>query len=1121
MKKRLFAAFMYFFIIVGSLNAADTAFDNYIPTLTKLEILNISQTNSGYSLSFTLVANPLSTSDYNFISYSLNNNILTPLYYKWFDPDDILQTAGSIGQNAFQNGSDLTRLNIASSIINESSGYFKNILWNTPESVTVTGLSKPSVSTKGGALILTGGRTGTSGVEKTGGEVTEIYADFINNKVITSTTVAHTDSSAAMGGAIYNNGVIGNIYGDFIGNFAAGRGPLTAAYSWFDGSSNRSTTYAFSSAGGAIFIAQSGSVKNITGNFIGNSADSTYIYKLTNNANDKAFGARGGAIYIEASSYEVSSISGLFAANSAIAAQGAINMGAEGGAIFFRSSGTISLIDADFIGNYTHASGTASSLGGAIASMRRTTANNFTAQIRQINGDFIGNYVYNESDTRESAGGAIHNPNGIIGTINGNFIGNHITAAGTAETAYSLGGAISMMTSYSRIGIINGDFIGNYVKNTSSSNTAWAAGGAIFSGSLYGLSFGYPILYLTGNFIGNYVENLGSSKIALGGALYGNCDTGYGSFIIEADNKNILYHGNYTNDAIREKVYNDIFLDSYYGAGYNQTLFITARNNGTVTFDGTIEAGVANADDTAYRGSSAITYNLAAILYLRDALSPAGDKTGTINFNNYIINAGTVNVTNVTMKLGKALQDDGTYSTGRIVPGGVDPQTDFTPITTINLINAKFDIQNGYSETVKLFAWNSSTGTLSLDFDVSTLTSDKLIIEGGGATGETLMQISFIGTNNPQEPSSSDKFLVIDLTNASEKTALFKLEGNAIDIGAYEYSLLHDTDENWYLTAQHLSNTANTVSDIPAIHLGILKTGANELHKRLKDLRRNSDKEQSGLWFQTYAKHLNIDRSFEVKMNLTGVELGTDFNVALNSGKLYLGLMGGYLCASDIKIEESASYKGKGDAKVPSLGFYGSLITQNNWFFGASARYFRIDMDINNFTANTQSIVYDVDRNFIAGILEFGRTLSYETPVWAKNFLGHNSKFLLEPKTEFQYAYAPSSNHKTNTQNSIRFESTDSLTTHLALQAEYLPSGSHSKWSTFIELRTFYEWLGKTDVNYAQTKLKTDAGDWGFVSALGVSVPVSKSVSFYSDLSYELGSVFKTAAANLGIRYNF
>ena len=297
-------------------------------------------------------------------------------------------------------------------------------------------------------------------------------------------------STTSKGGAIYNDrGTIGDITGDFIGNYAQ---------------SNSSS----SASGGAIRNYYGGTIGNITANFISNyvyseksTAEGGAINNLTtyglfpviignitgdfigNYAQSDSSDANGGAIY----NYwgEFGNITGDFIGNYAFSTEAS----PKGGAIY--NEGTISNITGDFIGNYAK-SNSSSAYGGAIYNYNRATIDNIT-------GDFIGNYV---SGSSYANGGAIYNSHATIGDITGDYINNY--AYSSSEVA--MGGAIYSYDS--EIGNISGDFVGNYVSSTGASYDNVAAGGAIFNSGEIG--------NITGDFIGNFI----SDKYARGGAIY-------------------------------------------------------------------------------------------------------------------------------------------------------------------------------------------------------------------------------------------------------------------------------------------------------------------------------------------------------------------------------------------------------------------------------------------------------------------------------------------------------------------------------------------------------------------------------------------------------------------------
>ena len=280
----------------------------------------------------------------------------------------------------------------------------------------------------------------------------DVVGNFIKNNISST-------SSPAYGGAIYNDGTIGNIAGNFIGNYASSSYPISTSSS------------SYSASGGAIF--NSGSIVNITGDFVGN-----YI---------SGYGACGAAISND-NGGTIVNITGDFIGNYAISFS---NYFPRGGAIY--NNALLGSIAGDFIGNYALSSDSSFAYGGAIY-------NNYNGTIGDITGDFIGNYASGSS----ASGGAIYNSyNGTIGDITGDFIGNYAQAS--KYDAY--GGAIyndakiGEKDSEGNRGGIYGSFVNNYAKTESSSDLA--LGGAVYTRK--GMNFiadGKDVL-----FSGNYTED--------------------------------------------------------------------------------------------------------------------------------------------------------------------------------------------------------------------------------------------------------------------------------------------------------------------------------------------------------------------------------------------------------------------------------------------------------------------------------------------------------------------------------------------------------------------------------------------------------------------------------------
>ena len=229
----------------------------------------------------------------------------------------------------------------------------------------------------------------------------DITGDFVNNGFYGATTTI----GSVLGGAIYNQGVIHNINGNFVHNLTknnAGGGD-----------------------GGAIYTVNNSTINSITGDFI----------------NNIAFG-NGAAIY---NGGTIQSINGNFVYNIA---------SGDGGAIY--NTGIIGNIIGDFIDNISSGNGGAIYNTGTIGNITSNFVNNISSvngsaiyNTGAITGDITGNFINNATNV-------IYNIGSITGTIIGDFTNN------TANIIYNTGsinvsGNITNNVVTGNLGVISGE----------------------------------------------------------------------------------------------------------------------------------------------------------------------------------------------------------------------------------------------------------------------------------------------------------------------------------------------------------------------------------------------------------------------------------------------------------------------------------------------------------------------------------------------------------------------------------------------------------------------------------------------------------------------------------------
>jgi len=462
-----------------------------------------------------------------------------------------------------------------------------------------------------------------------GAEIGKITGDFLGNSA---------DTYAGVGGAIYNEGTIGDINGSFIRNnvssvqrFSSGYGGAISNVANFDstgitltgGTINRITglfyqnrTSSDNSQGGAIW--NNGTIKGgIDADFIGNTA-----LGATN--------VGGGAIYNEAqlgSDHKyyggvISHIKGDFIGNNAMGNGGAIfnKLGKIGditgnfvgntaiggnGAAIYNHYGTLDNITGNFINN-TSEKGVIYNYGEGIS--------DFTSKIGHITGDFINN-----------KGGAIYSgTGGVIGNITGDFINN---TGGDAAISINHGFSPNPDDALHFVGDITGNFIGNRgskagaiyisdanynndrdiyflnnnIKGNFVNNYSESDGGGV---NLKGLQI--RINSIIGDFIGNHAEGLGGA-IAKSDGMYARIGLIKGDFIGNSaiQGGGAIYSSQYESIDTIEGDFIGNTTDSLGGAIYS---FGGGINH--ITGDFIANSAVVNGGAIAYNGSNYATESI-------------------------------------------------------------------------------------------------------------------------------------------------------------------------------------------------------------------------------------------------------------------------------------------------------------------------------------------------------------------------------------------------------------------------------------------------------------------------------------------------------------------------------
>jgi outer membrane autotransporter protein len=395
------------------------------------------------------------------------------------------------------------------------------------------------------------------------------------------------------------------------------------------------------------------------------------------------------------------------------------------------------------------------------------------------------------------------------------------------------------------------------------------------------------------------------------------------------------------------------------GLDIANAIALTGRNDPVIdtgAFDAAISGAISGGGFITKQGTGTLT------------LSGANTYTGATNVAQGTLRAGAMNTlsagsahsvaTGATLDLAgfsqavASLANSGTVSLAGAAPG-----------TTLT-VNGNYAGSNG---VLRLGTALNATGP-----------SDRLVIDGGAATGTTRVQFTQLGGLGAL--TSGNGIEVITAQNGATTTAqstkdAFALEGGHVDAGAYEYRL-HAADasgagENWYLRSTLPGTTPEVpevpeVPGVPALPAAPIVTYRAEaslyaaLPSQLRqgnlamlgDLRRRvGDDDVKGTaspaapaerraWARVLSTDIDIRQGGTVSPasqgRLTGFQAGTDLLAARNwRAGVYVGQLDGDARVNGFASGVANLYTGRNDLRSQYVGVYGTFSGDNGFYADA------------------------------------------------------------------------------------------------------------------------------------------------------------------------------------------
>jgi len=269
-------------------------------------------------------------------------------------------------------------------------------------------------------------------------------------------------------------------------------------------------------------------------------------------------------------------------------------------------------------------------------------------------------------------------------------------------------------------------------------------------------------------------------------------------------------------------------LGSSFDLAATRAVSITS-NGGTIDtqgFQSTIAQGITGAGALTKAGSGALVLDgtngytggttvAAGTLVVGDASNAAASIAGpaTVSTGATLGGYGTVRgdvTNNGTIAVANALSS---------TIANAQAQGGFTingQLTNAGLVQIGGNGQAGNTLNVSSYVGNSGTIALNTVLGADNSASDKLVINGGTATGRTTLKVTNVGGTGA--PTVSNGIEVVQAANgATSDASAFSLPGGVVKSGAYAYYLAKGgvtagSSQNWYLR-----NTVPVAADATAI----------------------------------------------------------------------------------------------------------------------------------------------------------------------------------------------------------------------------------------------------------------------------------------------------------------
>ncbi|MDR0787650.1 MAG: autotransporter outer membrane beta-barrel domain-containing protein [Gemmatimonadota bacterium] len=398
--------------------------------------------------------------------------------------------------------------------------------------------------------------------------------------------------------------------------------------------------------------------------------------------------------------------------------------------------------------------------------------------------------------------------------------------------------------------------------------------------------------------------------------------------------------------------------------------------------------------------------------------------------------------------------------------------------------------------------------------------TDKLVINGGHASGTTTLRITNVGGTGAQTVQGIQ---VVETTNGATTVAnAFTLGSERVIAGSYEY-LLQRTGENWYLTSEQengdpiLRPETPEYAPIAAMGRSLALATMRTLHERVgeeENLRGQAENRSllNGLWGRVLGERQT--NSFtgagnpSVDGNLWASQLGLDLyrHTTAGGSRNHFGVAGSYSNFSSTSVRGDA--RDSVDIEVGELKLTGPSAAVFLTHFGPSGWYLDAVGQMSWFDVTATTLAGSGLKTKLDGVtasVEIGKPVR----------IGTNGMWLVEPQAQLIWQGfsidrhagdlgPPSLPSEVVETSSVDWNTADAWTGRLGLRIQQSCKwGEGPLWQRYGRINLWHGFAGADEISFnGENPIGMSFGGTAVEGGLGMTAKLGRLTSLYGEALY-------------------